>query len=240
MRDRGAILTTLLDYFGRKAILTAEWEWVMFVWEGSPHFSMWWAVTDSCRPTRRTSHLPENLWSGGFRFGSKSRKYHTSATDGGDTLPHYLSRCPASYITNSPKHTGTEFDFCHNTHVMVQCLMLQIVCLLFTSSLSLFLLPQTCHCLAKHVECYWAMYIQTAWVGVGVLYNSSRQLDSITPTREGFVRDGFKVGFSTLYFPSHFYADTPKTFISTVPQKASATSSFNLKTLPDLKKVERF
>lgn len=51
---------------------------------------------------------------------------------------------------------------------------------------------------------------QTAGVGVGVLYNSSRQLDSITPTRESFVRDGFKVGFSTLYFPSTCVQTLPK------------------------------
>lgn len=44
-------------------------------------------------------------------------------------------------------------------------------------------------------------------VGVG---NSSWQLDSITPTRESFVRDSFKVGFSTLYFPSTWAQTLPK------------------------------
>lgn len=96
------------------------------------------------------------------------------------------------------------------TNLVVQYVVLQILCLLFTSSLNvcLFLLMQTCHCLAKHAECYWA-HRQTAWVRDGV-YDSSRQLDSITPTRESFVRDRFKVGFSTLYFPSTCAQTLPK------------------------------
>lgn len=51
---------------------------------------------------------------------------------------------------------------------------------------------------------------RAARVRAGALYNSSRQLDSITPTRESFVRDGFKVGFSTLYFPSTCVQTLPK------------------------------
>lgn len=53
-------------------------------------------------------------------------------------------------------------------------------------------------------------YTQTGWIKVGVLHNSPRQLDSITPTRESFVRDGFKVGFSNLYFPSTCMQTLPK------------------------------
>ncbi len=143
---------------------------------------------------------------------SNSWKYHTSATDGEDTLPHYVRRCLASFITSSPKQTCRVFDLCHNTHLMVQCLVLQILCLLFTSSpsVSLFLLPQTRHCLAKHAECYWAHRHALRLVRAGALYDSSRQLVSITPTRESFVRDGFKVGFSTLYFTSTCVQTLPK------------------------------
>ena len=193
----------------------------------------------SPRADQEPLHLLENLWSGGFRFVSKSRKYHTSATDGGVTLPHYLSRCPASYITNSPKQTERECYSCHNTRMRVQYLLLQILCVPFTSSLraSLFLLQQTCHCLAKHVECYWAhrRTLRLAWVRVGVLCNSSRQLDSITPTRESFVRDGFKVGFSTLYFQSTCVQTLPKHLFH-LAQKASATRCLHLKTLLGLKR----
>lgn len=94
---------------------------------------------------------------------------------------------------------------------MVQRLVLQILCLLFTSSQSV---SSTAN-LSLSCQTRWVLlspptYTQTAWVRVGALYNSSWQLDSITPTRESFVRDGFKVGFSTLYFPSTCVQTLPK------------------------------
>lgn len=143
---------------------------------------------------------------------SKSRKYHTSATDGGDTFPHYLSRCPDRYITNSPKQTGRKFDLYHNTDTTVKFSTANTMftvyihppkCQLLSPSANMSLSFQTC----------WVLLIpptHTPCVGVGVLFNSSRQLDSITPTRESFVRDGFKVGFSTLYFPRSCMLTLPK------------------------------
>lgn len=61
-----------------------------------------------------------------------------------------------------------------------------------------------------------------AGLGFGALCNSSRQLHSITPTRERFVKDGFKkVGFSTLYFPSTCVQTLPKHWSHCGPKRAS-------------------
>lgn len=81
---------------------------------------------------------------------SKPRKYHTSATDGGKTLPHYLSRCPASHTTNSPKQTGREFVLCPNKPDGAVCgtantmLAVYIQCQSVSSTANLSLSCQTC------------------------------------------------------------------------------------------------
>lgn len=136
----------------------------------------------------KASEIPHNWWRKDFK----------------------LSRCPVILPTVQNKLAWNLI--CVLPNLKVQCVVLQILCFLFTSSLSasLFLLQQTCHCLAKHAECSWAHW-QTTWgEGWGSLNNSSWQLDSITPTRESFVRDSFKVGFSTLYFPSTWAQTLPK------------------------------
>lgn len=52
------------------------------------------------------------LRSGGFRLAPYSGKYHCGATSRRTASPHYLSRCPPSYKSNSPKQTGGGSDLC--------------------------------------------------------------------------------------------------------------------------------
>lgn len=64
---------------------------------------------------------------------SRSRKYHTNASDGGET--YYLSRCPASSVSSSPKQTGRKFDLRQNAYMMAHVCCLQTA--YFTANLSL-------------------------------------------------------------------------------------------------------
>lgn len=66
---------------------------------------------------------------------SRSRKYHTNASDGRET--YYLSRCPASSVSSSPKKkkTGRKFDLRQNAYMMAHVCCLQTA--YFTANLSL-------------------------------------------------------------------------------------------------------